>query len=318
MDIGIGNWNSEKDCKDCHKTINQNHKNSAHANSWRDPIFQIAFQKEPRQWCMNCHAPLHKYPKNSDFIEISKSYDNTSIWTEGVNCSVCHVRNNEIFGKRNRNDIKEHRVIKDEVFSKNTLCNNCHQFNFPKYHIPSLVYTDVIMQGTGLESKEQFSFFEKSELCVSCHLKNNHHLNGTVFDTGWVYDWNVKVKTIADGNNFIVKLSMEYPKMGHMFPTGDLFRSLVFRIYDRNRISIFEYRFEKKMRLIDLHQVRDTRLEPFTNSNFTQSFAVKQKPIECELVYHLQFPIENELKGHLGESALKRQIFRDKCSPKSQ
>ncbi|ABZ93126.1 Hypothetical protein LBF_0590 [Leptospira biflexa serovar Patoc strain 'Patoc 1 (Ames)'] len=317
LDISSNHWNSTKDCERCHKSISQSHQKSAHANAWKDPIFQIAFQKEPRQWCMNCHAPLHTFGPKFEFSKLIQSQPNKETWAEGVNCAVCHVRDNEIYGKHNRDDIKDHRVIRDEVFSNNSLCNNCHLFHFPQKHFPEVEYTNVIMQGTGSESDRLISKVTKTELCVNCHLKNNHKLNGTVFDLDWMDNWKVDVATTAKDKEHLVQLTLKFPKMGHKFPTGDLFRSLVFRIFDKNQNVISEYRFERKMRLVDLYEIRDTRLSPNSDTKFTKSFLVKEIPDQCELVYHLQLPIEHELIGHLSEFGLKRKIFRDNCFKKT-
>ncbi|TGM01522.1 cytochrome c554 and C-prime [Leptospira jelokensis] len=316
LDIGSHRWKSSKDCESCHKSIYQNHQKSAHANSWKDPIFLEAFQKEPRQWCLNCHAPLHSFGSNHDFKTLS--YDQTlkGIWTEGVNCAVCHVRGNQIYGKQTRNDFKDHTVLGDTSFSNNSLCKNCHQFNFPEKHHPKIEYTNVIMQSTGSESETMIPSLSGSNLCVNCHLKSDHRLNGTVFDIEWMEDWKVSTVTQTIGNESIVNLTLKYPKMGHTFPTGDLFRSLVFRVYDKNQNILLEDRFEKKMRIIDLFEVRDTRLSPFISTEVSKSYIIKQVPFECELVYHLQFPIENELKSKFQDNQLHRPIFRDKCSVK--
>lgn len=311
--IGFGDWSSERDCKSCHLSISKNHQKSAHAYSWKDPIFREAFKKEPKQWCMNCHAPLHNFDTDFDYSKLLKSQITNELWTEGVNCAVCHVRGNEIFGKRNRNDIKDHRVLEDKSFFDNSLCQNCHQFNFPKKHYPEIEYTNVVMQGTDTESHDKFSYFSNSDHCINCHLKKDHKLNGTVFDSDWPENWNVKIETISKGKENIVNLAMEYPKMGHKFPTGDLFRSLVFRIFDKKQSVIVEYRFEKKMRLIDLYEIQDTRLSPYLNRKFTKSFKIKEMPFTCELVYHLQFPIEHELIDQLKGVALERKIYRSSC-----
>ncbi|TGL55910.1 cytochrome c554 and C-prime [Leptospira kemamanensis] len=314
--IGEGDWNSTKDCERCHQTITQNHQKSAHANSWTDPIFVKAFQKEPKQWCMNCHAPLHSFASNVDFKSIAQYQSKNDLWMEGVNCAVCHVRENIIYGKQTRTDIKDHIVIEDQSFKNNSLCQNCHSFPFPKQHFPKIEYTDVIMQGTGTEAQGLISDISKSNLCVNCHLKTNHQLNGTVFDSNWMEDWKVSVESIQKEKTYFVNLKMKFPKMGHKFPTGDLFRSLVFRIYDRSQRLLFEYRFEKKMRLKDLVEVRDTRLSPDSTTEFEDTFSIIEPPYECELVYHLQFSIENELKDHFSNAELLRPIFRDKCTIK--
>ncbi|WP_210410698.1 multiheme c-type cytochrome [Leptospira yanagawae] len=316
LDIGSNQWNSSKDCERCHQSIYQNHQKSAHANSWKDPIFLVAFQKEPRQWCLNCHAPLHTFAANDDFKTLSYVQSVDGIWTEGVNCAVCHVRGNKIFGKQTRNDLEDHKVFEDTSLSDNTLCQNCHQFNFPDTHHPKIEYTNVIMQGTGLEKETMLPNLTGSNLCVNCHLKLDHQLNGTVFDFDWMDDWKVSVSTEGIGKESIVNLILKYPKMGHKFPTGDLFRSLVFRVYDRNQNILVEDRFEKRMRILDLYEVRDTRLSPYANTEISKSYWIKQDPFVCELVYHLQFPIEHELKNKLQYNQLHRPIFRDKCSVK--
>lgn len=316
LDIGSNLWNSSKDCERCHKSIYKNHQKSAHANSWKDPIFLEAFQKEPKQWCMNCHAPLHAFESNFNFKTVFFYQSSNELWTEGVNCAVCHVRGNVIFGKQTRNDIKDHKVLSDKSFSDNTLCQNCHQFNFPKFHSPEIEYTNVLMQETSSEAETFFSYIYGSNLCVNCHLKSEHRLNGTVFDLDWIDNWKVSVSTHEIGNGYGVNLSLKYPKMGHKFPTGDLFRSLIFRVYDQNQKMIMEERFEKKIRILDLYEVRDTRLSPFVKTEISKTFFVKQYPFDCELVYHLQYPIEHELKNKFQYNEIHRSIFRGKCTAK--
>ncbi len=83
-------YTSSEVCAECHEDIHKTWKNSLHAMSLSDPIFDAAYWEAiklskggARPLCLGCHAPTTR---------ITKDYDLRSpITEEGVTCDFCHT-----------------------------------------------------------------------------------------------------------------------------------------------------------------------------------------------------------------------------------
>ena len=82
-------FTSAKVCGECHVEIYNMWKNSLHAMSIEDPIFQtanlIAFKNsngETKVLCIKCHAPITFWNKDYDLKQ--------DITKEGITCDFCH------------------------------------------------------------------------------------------------------------------------------------------------------------------------------------------------------------------------------------
>lgn len=299
-------WESSEKCKNCHKKEFEEWSLSIHKKSYSNFFFKEALKEEPRIWCVNCHAPFH------ELNEISNLKEDKNL-SEGIGCPVCHVKNGEIFGTKERLDLKEHKVFEDKSFGNGNLCKNCHEFNFTDSHEPNIKYSNFPMQTTFSEFKE-FQSIHKKDSCNSCHLKNSSHSFSGPNDKEFLKK-NVLVKfnTIKQNQNYILKLKITILKIGHAFPSGDLFRSVNVLIFNNEKKILEEYKIRKLIRMIDKELILDTRLYPNKKAGIEKelSFNFKEKPFFCELSYHYQDRIEEKFKQN---NSLKTILYEGSCN----
>ncbi|PJZ23997.1 hypothetical protein CH352_18230 [Leptospira hartskeerlii] len=232
------------DCGTCHKTIFENWKTSRHSQAFSNPLYQQSHQKEPMSWCLNCHAPF--LDSNSDVTNPSLRLQKE----DGVSCITCHVREGKILvsevpeSKTNFHTYKEVKLLASEEF-----CGNCHQFNFPdKESILKkkdfVSYSKLPMQNT-LEEWKQSDWYGKKK-CQSCHLLSNTSKSHT-FPGGHSHKKLEDSFTVSMERNskFTYTVSIFANGIAHSFPTGDLFRSLRFRILTKEGIFLQEWKLGK-------------------------------------------------------------------------
>lgn len=133
---------SSEVCKDCHADIHNYWKNSMHAYSFTDPIFNTAYQKaiklddESRKRCLRCHAPVTVITHDYDAVR--------DITREGVTCDFCHTitamsRESENFGYKfkldrvrmgpsKKADSPLHESAYSELHTKSEFCAGCHEY----------------------------------------------------------------------------------------------------------------------------------------------------------------------------------------------
>ncbi|HYL81230.1 MAG TPA: multiheme c-type cytochrome, partial [Candidatus Acidoferrum sp.] len=83
-------YTSSQICAQCHEDIYTTWKNSLHALSLSDPVFDAAYWEaikltkgSARTLCLRCHAPTTR---------VTKDYDQRQpITEEGVTCDFCHT-----------------------------------------------------------------------------------------------------------------------------------------------------------------------------------------------------------------------------------
>ncbi|MBI2061654.1 MAG: hypothetical protein HYT87_18090 [Nitrospirae bacterium] len=84
------NFESAASCAKCHSSIHAEWRNTMHAQSYSEPIFQMVFHQvaseADRRSCLVCHAPLAQ--RTGDFTL------DDPITREGVTCDVCHTVSN--------------------------------------------------------------------------------------------------------------------------------------------------------------------------------------------------------------------------------
>ncbi len=127
-------------CGECHQDHFESWKNSLHALSYSNPIFQAAYQKaytetggQAAKFCLPCHAPA---------VTLTGDYAVKSDLTrEGITCDFCHsvagVKNGAFVlktGDVKRSSVKEstptkaHGAAYAEAFATAKLCSGCHDF----------------------------------------------------------------------------------------------------------------------------------------------------------------------------------------------
>lgn len=200
-------------CLPCHEDSHQAWKQGMHSQAWTSAIFQRAYEFERRDWCVHCHAPLRQDMQGAE-----------SWADEGVNCATCHVREGRILGlsSMSASGPQGHDVVATPYLGTPEFCAECHQFNFPKSFDNTVSYSHQPMQDTYRE-------WQRSGLarCQDCHY-SGHQLMGP-HNPAWMreqftdFQWEPL-------NDELLHLSFAVAPRGHRTPTGDLFRSLVFRL----------------------------------------------------------------------------------------
>ena len=232
------------DCGTCHKTIFENWKTSRHSQSFTNPLYKQSHEKEPMSWCLNCHAPFLQ-------ANLDPKDPNQRLQSEdGVSCITCHVREGKILVSNlptqteNIHEYKQTKLLASEEF-----CANCHQFNFPdKESVIKqknfISYSDLPMQNT-IEEWKQSDWYGKKK-CQSCHLLSNTSKSHT-FPGGHSAKRLAESFTVSIERNskFTYIVSIFADGIAHSFPTGDLFRSLRFRILTKEGVFLQEWKLGK-------------------------------------------------------------------------
>jgi len=169
---------SARACEPCHKQSYQTWLKSPHSRSWIDPLFQLALNKEPMQWCINCHAPLREQQLNKFRIQLIREYSSKEKNQDGtligknkfVQNGNLKKSENIIFKKLDENQLNSLRVLTDEGIN----CAVCHIRNGKIYAGPKkLVHQKKKeIQERSSNNKEQKSEqkFSKSNQSESCIL----------------------------------------------------------------------------------------------------------------------------------------------------
>lgn len=144
--INAKGYTSSHICGACHVDIYSSWKNSLHAFSLSDPVFDAAYMQaikesgeEARRLCLRCHAPLTIV--NEDY------YLSEGVTREGVTCDFCHtitevhLDNPEMpfsvdVGLVKRGVLRRaysdfHDVAYSELHESSDLCGGCHDYESP-------------------------------------------------------------------------------------------------------------------------------------------------------------------------------------------
>lgn len=193
-------------------------------------------------WCTNCHSPLALEGKNPD------EEKNRVLSEEGVSCIACHVRENQILANKEIQNPREHNFILNKKLKDSEFCSNCHQFNFPSADKKQgFQFSNLPMQNTYEEWKESY-FYKKKENCQSCHMPTKINSKGEKYRSHTFYGGHNKeflastfnLKLIQEDQN-LFKVELQAKRLGHSFPTGDLFRKLNIQILDKNFKKLYEF-----------------------------------------------------------------------------
>ncbi|MBX7097273.1 MAG: cytochrome c family protein [Myxococcaceae bacterium] len=188
---------SARSCLDCHADASHAWAGSRHAAAFENAIFQASFAREPRTWCVNCHAPLPEQARGA-------------LRAEGVNCAACHLRDGVVLvaGLPSASGTAAHPERQERGLTDGALCAGCHQFDFPGTHAP--------MQNTVAEWKA----WGRARPCVDCHS----HALGGAHDEARVSEA-LELSATARGDEVDVAIALR--GVGHRFPSGDPFRRLI-------------------------------------------------------------------------------------------
>jgi hypothetical protein len=204
-------------CAGCHPDVAAEWESSLHHQAWVDPVFQSAYEIEPLPFCRGCHAP------ESD----SAREPTTAAKHLGVGCVTCHVENGQVVGAKDSPNAL-HPVFADARMATEKACASCHQFDFP-----SLAYQKVPepMQDT---VQEHARSKHSTEPCQSCHMpvvdgpdgKHKSHRFAVISDPAMLRGAARVAAARTDGG---LTVTLTPDRVGHAFPTGDMFRRLEVR-----------------------------------------------------------------------------------------
>jgi hypothetical protein len=229
---GVGDGTSAA-CASCHAEIAREWRESQHASAWRDEVFQAAYDVEPMQFCRSCHAPLAPAGRHPDARAAE----------EGVSCTVCHVRDGHVLGPgRSAPTAGAHTSDPMVAMRTSAFCEGCHQFNFRGDSGPrgEVYATDEPMQDTHAEWAMSASA-ARGEHCQACHMPTVTSPDGRThrshrFPGGGdraLLSSAVRVEASArrEGGVTVARVAVHPERIGHSFPTGDLFRRAELRVW---------------------------------------------------------------------------------------
>jgi hypothetical protein len=227
-------------CKDCHKTIYENWFNSRHKVALTNELYRESHEREPMEWCVNCHAPLLSRGENPNLPE------KRILREEGISCNVCHVRNKKILTSKiptlTRDQTKYiHDYKVEPSMGKSEFCANCHQFNFPTLKSArtkdNFAYSHLPMQNTVAEFKE--SYLSNLGECQTCHLASgsadSHSFFGGHDAAKLASSLFLQMERVSQKTILLKVIANGIP---HAFPTGDLFRTLKITLRNKKTGSI--------------------------------------------------------------------------------
>jgi hypothetical protein len=229
-------WTTAESCRECHSEVYNNWNASRHRVAFTNQLYKESHAREPMQWCVNCHAPLLHAEGNPD--DVSARF----LKEEGVSCNVCHVRSGEVVAatmpapQEGKPLAHKYRIIPE--FSSASMCESCHQFDFPEYRSTKpgqpVHFTGLPMQNT---VEEWRSGGLSAVSCQGCHVlsntKDTHRFSGGHDLARLAEAIHVRIQRSSSTTARADIISLG---IGHNFPTGDLFRALRVRIYSEGRL----------------------------------------------------------------------------------
>lgn len=260
---------SARVCGECHTRIYDSWKNSLHAFSLSDPIFDTAFMQavkvggeEARRTCLSCHAPIATL--NGDYAL------REGVTREGVSCDFCHSVTGLAatagppsytlaLGRVKRGVIKHaaspaHEVEYSTLHGTSEFCSGCHNYVNPAGAGILTTYQEWLDGPYPAEGTQ----------CQDCHMalaqgapvnrdvkKSNpeYHLHSLIHDRDQLRSaLAVEILDLvrsADGVQ--VDVSVENVGSGHMVPTGVPTREIVLSVTAAagSRTQTQERRFRK-------------------------------------------------------------------------
>lgn len=237
-------------CAECHASIAGEWQSSLHANAFSDPVFRAEYDPDPQPFCVGCHNPSESV-------------------SGGIDCATCHARDGAIVGHGHGEDVGGH-----EVLAEMESCRPCHEFAFESERYQP----GQVLQRT-------FSEWEASpdatlgRTCLDCHMPPtgtnpsahaSHRFRGFA-DTAFIRNAihvHVSAAFLGGGAEAEVNFAITSQRIGHAFPTGDVYRSLRFvvtngeveteEVFTRH----FAFRVTEDGQGHKLEEVEDTRLQP--------------------------------------------------------
>lgn len=245
-------YTSARVCGECHSDIYETWKNSLHAFSLTDPIFDAAYMESVRiagdhakRLCLSCHAPMTLV--NQDF-DLERG-----VTREGVSCDFCHTvsavhldRPDAPYSvqpglvKRSvleRAASPAHEVVYSELHGTSEFCAGCHNL---------VTAEGAEILGTYNEWRDG-PYPAEGVQCQDCHMARTRGRivrpevasSGTEFHThSLIHDrdqlrgaLDLRIVSTADvSEGLVVVVEIENVGSGHKVPTGLPSREIVLSV----------------------------------------------------------------------------------------
>ncbi len=202
----------------CHTDEAAEWRGSLHQEAWTDPVFQKAYAIEPVAFCRAVATP--ESDPGAAPTEAAQGV--------GVGCTTCHVQGDSIVGPRTLAASDDHHAVRgDERLSTQAACASCHQFDFPRSKGQPMQDTLAEYAGSSMSAVG----------CRDCHMPLVDGEGGTrrrshgfsVISNPWLLEQAVAVEAVRDGAATLSLELLPAGRVGHAFPTGDMFRRLEVR-----------------------------------------------------------------------------------------
>ncbi len=237
-------YTSSEVCAGCHEDIHRAWKNSLHALSVSDPIFDAAYWEAiklskgaARPLCLSCHAPTTRLTKDYDL--------RLPITEEGVSCDFCHtiaaasplaagepytLRPGPVkWGPLRSAQSPAHKTQYSLTHFSAELCGGCHEYR---------TKSGAVLMGTYSEWRAG-PYAEQGVHCQTCHMPlgegrvvrpevkssersiNLHNIQGGHSPDQIRKAARVEVRDVQRSESgYRVVVAVENVGSGHMIPTG--------------------------------------------------------------------------------------------------
>ena len=242
--VNAKGYTSSEVCAGCHADIHRTWKNSLHAMSLSDPVFDAAYWEAiklskgaARPLCLSCHAPTTR---------ITKDYDQRlPITEEGVTCDFCHtiaaanplaagepytMRPGAVkWGPIRAAQSPAHKTQYSVTHFSSELCGGCHEYR---------AKSGAVIMGTYSEWRAS-PYAEQGTQCQTCHMPagegrvvraevkapersiNLHDIQGGHSPEQVRKAARVEVREVQRTEaGYRVVVAVENVGSGHMIPTG--------------------------------------------------------------------------------------------------
>jgi hypothetical protein len=252
VEISPDGYTSARVCGSCHEDIYNSWKNSLHAFSLSDPIFDAAYMQAlkdvgeaAKQHCLRCHAPMTLMNEDYDLKQ--------GVTREGVSCDFCHtvtavhLDNAEMpysaeLGLVKRSVLRKasspaHEVAYSELHSKSEFCGGCHNYVAPTGAKIMSTYDEWLEGPYPAEGIQ----------CQNCHMKLSTgnvvsrevqpsnpeiHLHSLIHDSEQLRSaLSVEItRTQQVSRNLEVDVVVKNVGSGHKVPTGMPSREILLKV----------------------------------------------------------------------------------------
>lgn len=250
-------FSSARECGECHKDIYREWKNSLHANSFSDPVFQNFFSQikdvKLKKGCVKCHAPT-MFLTNDREGPLSE---------EGVTCDFCH-RVKDIAGDSEFPYVIERKknlkygpfspVLKSlnlghkseyrEFFKSSVFCKGCHEYRnshgvyvldtYREWENSVYAGKGIHCQNCHMAEEPEYRVVDPaiypSERIVTAHRFLGGHSQINIKNAAKL----TLVPGVSKGG-VVATVYVENAESGHHLPTGIPIRKVILNVYLMNK-----------------------------------------------------------------------------------